>query len=137
MKQALRLAAHPRLAEGRRAVRGNPDTTVSVVLHRQGRLDLLGTYVESVLLPPGVCAEWLAGDPTVEQALCSAGFLRVVAVTDHALQEPMPLLLDAGEADALTLAKGRNLLLLVSEKTGRAAAKRLGVPVLSDGSETR
>ncbi|WP_295887292.1 hypothetical protein [uncultured Thiohalocapsa sp.] len=100
MKQALCLAAHPRLAEGRRAVRGNPDTTVAVVLHRQGRLDLLGTYVKSVLLPPGVCAEWLAGDPTVEQALSSAGFLRVVAVTDHALQEQMRSLETADLNDA-------------------------------------
>jgi predicted nucleic acid-binding protein len=55
----------------------------------------------------------------VEQIPSDAGFLQIVAVSDHALQEQMRLLLDAGEADVLTLAKEHNLPLLVDEKKGR------------------
>jgi predicted nucleic acid-binding protein len=106
------------------------DTTGLIALTGQGRLDLLGACFEQVLLPDAVYAEWLAGDPTVAQRVEESTFLRVAPVTDAALLAELELLLDRGEAEALTLAKTRGLPLLVDEKKGRAIARMMGVPVL-------
>ena len=53
-----------------------------------------------------------------------------MSVTDTALLAELELLLDRGEAEALTLATTRDLPLLVDEKKGRTVARMLGVPVL-------
>lgn len=106
------------------------DTTALIALARQERLDLLGACFAQVLLPDAVYAEWLAGDPTVPQRVREAPFLQVAAVTDTALLAELELLLDRGEAEALTLAKEQQLPLLVDEKKGRAVARMMGVPVL-------
>jgi len=106
------------------------DTTALNALAGQGRLDLLGACFAQVLLPDAVYAERLAGDPTVPERVQDAPFLQVASVTDTALLAELELLLDRGEAEALTLAKARSLPLLVDEKKGRAVARMLGVPVL-------
>ena len=106
------------------------DTTSLIALARQGRLSMPGACFEEVLLPDAVYAEWLAGDPRVAQFVRDCAFLRVEAVTDAALFSELELLLDRGEAEALTLAKTRSLPLLVDEKKGRAVARTMGVPVL-------
>jgi predicted nucleic acid-binding protein len=94
------------------------DTTSLIALAGQGRLDLLGACFEQVLRPDAVYAEWLAGDASLSQALQHSPFLQVVAVTDRVLLAELELLLDRGEAEALTLAKIRSLPLLVEEKKG-------------------
>jgi len=106
------------------------DTTSLIALAGQGRLGLLGTCFKQVLLPDAVYAEWLAGDPTVAQRVQDCAFLRVETVTDALLLAELELLLDRGEAAALTLAKTRGLPLLVDEKKGRAVARMMGIPVL-------
>jgi hypothetical protein len=85
------------------------DTTSLIALAGQGRLGLLGTCFKQVLLPDAVYAEWLAGDPTVAQRVQDCAFLRVETVTDALLLAELGLLLDRGEAAALTLAKTRGL----------------------------
>lgn len=106
------------------------DTTSLIALAGQGRLDLLGTCFETVLLPDAVYVEWLTGDPTVAQRVQESPFLQVETVTEIALLAELELLLDRGEAEALTLAKTLGLPLLVDEKKGRAIARMMGVPVL-------
>jgi uncharacterized protein len=100
------------------------DTTSLIALAGQGRLDLLGACFDQALLPEAVYAEWLAGDPTVTQVVQDSHFLQVATVTDTLLLAELELLLDRGEAEALTLAKTRSLPLLVDEKKGRAIARR-------------
>ena len=106
------------------------DTTSLIALAGQERLDLLDACFEQVLLPRAVHAEWLKGDPTVDQRVRDNRFLRVEAVTDVDLLAELELLLDRGEAEALTLAKTWDLPLLVDEKKGRSVARMMGVPVL-------
>jgi hypothetical protein len=106
------------------------DTTSLIALAGQGRLDLLGACFEEVLLPDAVYAGWLAGDPRVAQTSQDYAFLRVANVTNTALLAELELLLDRGEAEALTLAKTQGLPLLVDEKKGRAVARMMSVPVL-------
>jgi uncharacterized protein len=106
------------------------DTTALIALAGQARLDLLGACFERVLLPDAVYREWLAGDPSVARIVQESGFLVVATVADTAMLAELELLLDCGEAEALTLAKERELPLLVDEKKGRTVARMIGVPVL-------
>lgn len=106
------------------------DTTALIALAGQGRLDLLGACFEPVLIPDAVYREWLAGDSSVARIVQDSAFLQVATVTDAAMLAELALLIDRGEAEAQTLAKERQLPLLVDEKKGRTVARMLGVPVL-------
>ena len=101
------------------------DTTSVIALAGQGRLDLLGACFEQVSLPDAVYAEWLAGDPSLRQALQDSPFLQVVIVTDRVLLAELELLLDRGAAEAPTLAKTRGLPLLADAKKGRAIGRMM------------
>lgn len=106
------------------------DTTSLIALAGQQRLDLLGECFEQVLIPEAVYAEWVDGDPSVDRHIADLAFLRIKAVIDTRLLAELELLLDCGEAEALTLAKLLGLPLLVDEKKGRSVARMMGVPVL-------
>ena len=106
------------------------DTIALIVLAGRQRLDLLGACFERVLLPRAVYLEWLAGDAAVEQTLARLAFLEVVVVDDSPVLGELRALLDAGEAEALALARGRGLPLLVDEKKGRTVARMMKIPVL-------
>jgi len=106
------------------------DTTALIVLAGPQRLDLLGACFERVLLPRAVYLEWLAGDATVEQTVAHLAFLDVVAVDESPLLGELRTLLDAGEAQALALARAQGLPLLVDERKGRTIARMMKIPVL-------
>ncbi|MCF8005370.1 MAG: hypothetical protein K9L32_14435 [Chromatiaceae bacterium] len=106
------------------------DTTVLIVLSAQQRLDLLGACFDRILLPEAVYREWLAGDSEVVRHMEAMAFLERVSVVDRAACDQLLLLLDAGEAEALTVAKEQRLPLLVDEKKGRSIARMMGIPVL-------
>jgi predicted nucleic acid-binding protein len=106
------------------------DTTALIVLRGQGRLDLLCACFEQVHLPEAVYREWLAGDSEVGGLVERSACLRVTPVTDLGLCRELGLLLDGGEAKALTLARERGLPMLVDEKKGRSVARMMGVPVV-------
>ncbi|AUB83049.1 DUF3368 domain-containing protein [Candidatus Thiodictyon syntrophicum] len=106
------------------------DTTALIVLAGRQRLDLLGACFERVLLPRAVYREWLAGDASVENTVAHLSFLEVVAVEDFPLLGELRTLLDAGEAEALALARARGLPLLVDEKKARTIARMMKIPIL-------
>ena len=105
-------------------------TTALIVLGKQQRLDLLGACFERVLLPPAVYAEWLAGDAAIATVVGERDWLEVTTPDDRPLLTELRGLLDAGEAEAMMLAKQRGLPLLVDEKKGRNMARMMGIPVL-------
>ena len=106
------------------------DTTTLIVLGKQQRLDLLGACFERVLLPRAVYTEWLAGDASVATSVLELSYLEVITLDESALLTELQALLDAGEAEALVLAKQRGLPLLVDEKKGRNIARMMGIPIL-------
>ncbi len=106
------------------------ETTALIVLAGRQRLDLLGACFERVLLPRAVYLEWLAGDAAFEQTVARLAFLEVVAVGDSPLLGDLHALLDAGEAEALALARAQGLPLLADEKKGRSIARMMKIPVL-------
>jgi uncharacterized protein len=106
------------------------DTTALIVLAAQDRLDLLGACFAQVLLPQAVYREWRAGDAGLDQTLARLTFFQILSVDDSDLLEELRAMLDPGEAEALALARQRELPLLVDEKKGRTLARMMGIPVL-------
>lgn len=106
------------------------DTTALIVLAAQQRLDILAGCFDQVLLPETVYREWLAGDPGVAGIVQQRLWLKVVSVDEVPLLVELRTLLDAGEAEALALARQRHLPLIVDEKKGRRVAMMMGIPVL-------
>jgi predicted nucleic acid-binding protein len=108
----------------------SPLTNLAVI----GRLELVRMQVTTVANPDAVWREMLAlPHPEGRAALLTAqsvGWLRVVAVSHAALAASVRLAgLDAGESEAIALAVELSAsLLLIDEKKGRMAARRLGIP---------
>jgi len=97
-----------------------------------GRLDLLNQRYGVVLIPPAVAQELSAlshpaGKARITAALAD-GWLVVQTPPTTSLALPIPL--DAGEVEAIQLALAvRADVLLMDEKRGRMAARRLGLTV--------
>ena len=106
------------------------DTTSLIVLARQERLDLLGDCFRQVILPQAVYHEWLAGDASVATKVRKSRCLQVVTVQESELLTELRAMLDAGEAEAIILARQSDLPLLVDEKKGRNVARMMGIPIL-------
>jgi len=88
------------------------------------------------MVPPAVAAELRLSDSRPGSlALARAreeGWLAVVPVA--AAPPHLARLLDAGEAEAIALAKAQGALLLIDERAGRTAATKEGVAVVGTGA---
>ena len=97
-------------------------------------LHLLNVLAGAVYIPPRVQIELLAGNgpeaPLLLAALKDAIQVRLPSVLD-APAEGVLRRLDAGEREAIALAKSLPppILLLLDDRAGRNAAKKLGQPV--------
>jgi uncharacterized protein len=112
----------------------NPDPVVSnttplITLAGVGLLHLLPALYQAIQIPKAVYAEYQAGQPghPGSPELDTLAWLTThVAPPDPAI----PQTLDAGEAEAIALARASHArLLLLDERRGRAVALRLGLPV--------
>jgi len=109
----------------------SPLTNLAVI----GRLDLVRDQLQTVGVPKAVWQEMLALPHREARssllAAREAGWLCVTAVAQPALATSLRLAgLDEGESEAIALAvETAGPWLLIDEKKGRAAARRLGVPV--------
>jgi predicted nucleic acid-binding protein len=83
-----------------------------------------------VLLPLAVYREWLAGDATVATIVQEQAGIEIVSLDESTLLTELRAMLDAGEAEAIILARQRELPLLVDEKKGRNVARMMGIPIL-------
>ena len=117
------------------------DASPLIVLARLQRLGLLKDLYGEVLIGPVVKAEAIdAGKKIrangVEQldAALASGWLRMVSLTaqEHGLRQGLAgrSRLDRGEAEAIALASGRGLRLIVDDKEARSVAAASGVPHL-------
>jgi len=100
-----------------------------------GRLDLVREQLRDVLVPSAVWAEMSAlpheGGRRALMVARESGWLRVVSVSNAALPASLRLIgLDAGESEAIALAHEHSAsLLLMDERKGRLAARRIGITV--------
>lgn len=108
------------------------DTSPILNLARIRRLDLLRALHIQVLIPPAVHRELTNSQseltPIIDAAL-SSWLTREIPV-DQNLVVQLRHGLDAGEAEAIALALERKAsLLLVDERLGRSAARKLGLEI--------
>jgi hypothetical protein len=95
-----------------------------------GHLDLLRLLYTTVVVPPAVHAEVMAG-PAAPAVARASSWLTVQAPSDTSLVTSLVGKLDEGEAEAITLALEVHAdLLLIDERLGRREATRRGVRVI-------
>ena len=108
------------------------DSSPLIALSRVGRLDLLHTLFGHLVLPDAVWAEVAESGPPLAGAaeLLAATWIEHRAVKDTALVNLLRQDLGAGESEAIVLARELQAdVLLMDERLGRTAAKRLGLTV--------
>lgn len=105
------------------------NTTPLITLVGVGLLDLLPKLYQAIHIPQAVYAEYQAGRSRHPNSpdLDTLAWLNV----HSAPPDPdIPNTLDAGESEAIALARASSArLILLDERHGRVVAKRLGLPV--------
>ena len=105
------------------------NTTPLITLSGVGLLDLLPALYQAIQIPEAVYTEYQQGRLRVPGSpdLAELPWLSVHAAAPDSM---IPVTLDAGEAEAIALARAvQARLILLDERHGRAAAARLGLPV--------
>ena len=101
------------------------DTSPLTALLTVGLVDLLPKLFDQVVIPEAVRDELLRGHTSLPT------WLRIEAVKDSGRAREYGLLVDAGEAEAIELARELQAdRLLIDERKGRRLALREGVPVI-------
>jgi predicted nucleic acid-binding protein len=101
------------------------DTSPLTALLTVGAQDLLPTLFSDVVIPVAVQKELLKTHVTLPE------WLRVVPVKDSEQADKYSLVVDAGEAEAIELARETHAdWLLIDERKGRKLANEQGVPVI-------
>lgn len=108
-----------------------------IALARIELLSILQTLFEKVLVPPTVVKECTfdlhkPGAQAIQHAL-EKGVLIHYSSTSTVKKELIAIL-DAGEAEALTLAKQLSCVVLMDERKGRQVAQQLDVVVIGSAS---
>jgi uncharacterized protein len=106
------------------------DASPLISLTAIGQLELLRELYEEVRIPAAVERE-IAGPPDRPSIAVEAPWIVSAAVRDQILVRALGGTLDRGEAEAITLAvESKADLLLMDERRGRQAAKRVGLSVV-------
>ena len=106
------------------------DSSPLIALCRIGRLELLHELFGQLMLPDAVWREVAASHPekTGASAIVSSSWIERRDVQDVPLVTLLRQDLGAGESEAIVLAREVKAdLLLMDERRGRSAAKRLGI----------
>ena len=105
------------------------DTTSLIALDKLEALELLCAVFDSVLLPFAVLSELEVGSPQIRTKLNAAGCFEFASLEDSEQLSSLKIMLDLGEAEAITLAIDRKLPILIDERKGRSIAKQLNLTV--------
>ena len=114
------------------------DSGPLIGLARIGRLNLLRKLFGTAAIPPQVFQELkLSSDRPGTKAILKAidsGWIKLEKIKNPDKSRRLPLLIDAGEADAILLALEQNArVLIIDDKRGRRTAKNLKLPLLGTG----
>lgn len=106
------------------------DTTALIVLGKLERGDLLAGCFETVMIPSAVREELTAKEDAVWRHIGALKCVETVSPLNRRMVETLSGILDAGESEAIALAKERKLPLLIDEKKGRFIARQNGIGVI-------
>jgi predicted nucleic acid-binding protein len=96
------------------------DSTCLIGLERIGGLDLLSALFDPVYITPEVAREFGTVLP----------WFSIVAPTDDALLDALNMLVDAGEAEAIALARELGLRIVLDDRRARSVGVRMGLSIL-------
>lgn len=105
------------------------DATALIVLAKLSRVNLLKHLFESVIIPRTVHAE-IVQKSDYDISVWEDPFFTVRKPSDTELLNALELFLDAGESEAIALAKELNLPLLIDEKKGRKIAQTMHLDLI-------
>lgn len=95
------------------------DCACLIGLERIGRLDLLSALLEPVIAPHAVVQEFGSRPDWITE----------VTPSDRGMVAALRLIVDPGEAEAITLAYEKGVRLIIDDLKGRLVAQRLGIAV--------
>ena len=98
------------------------DTTSLIALEGLQSIELLCAVFESILIPQAVLNELSAGSPDIIKTINAVGCIEIIRLEPSEQLTSLQLVLDSGEAEAITLALERQLPILIDERKGRAIA---------------
>lgn len=101
------------------------DSTTLIILFDLERIELLENLFEKVYITPIVLDEI-----SVKYPIVLPSFMKVMKLQDLTLFNELKMLLGSGEAEAIALAKEKNLSLIIDEKKSRRIAKGLELKVI-------
>ena len=96
------------------------DSTCLIGLERIGRLDVLPTLFEPILIPPEVAREFGS----------SLSWLKIEAPLNLALLSALKMLVDDGEAEAIALARERGYKIALDDRQARLVGSNLSLTVI-------
>lgn len=95
------------------------DSTCLIGLENIGRLDIVEQLLQPAYAPPAVEQEFGAKPP----------WLQIVVPANKALVTSLQMMVDAGEAEAITLALEMDVRIILDDRKAREVAMRLGIQV--------
>jgi hypothetical protein len=98
------------------------DTTSLIALEGLQSIELLCAVFESILIPQAVLHELAVGSPDIIKKINAAGCIEIIRLEPSEQLTSLQLVLDYGEAEAITLALERQLPILIDGRKGRAIA---------------
>jgi len=101
------------------------DSTTIITLLNIDRLDVLTNIFSLVYIPKRVYEEIVID----EQIILNENFFIIKEIKDKKLYKLLSKSLDAGECEAIVLAKEMGLSLIIDEKKGRKIAYNLGINI--------
>ncbi|SFV65743.1 hypothetical protein MNB_SV-12-243 [hydrothermal vent metagenome] len=101
------------------------DSTTIITLLNIDRLEVLTNIFSLVYIPQKVYDEIVID----EQIILDKDFFAVKRISDKKLYKLLSKSLDAGESEAIVLAKEMELSLIIDEKKGRKIASNLGINI--------
>ncbi len=107
------------------------NSTPLIALSKLGLFRLLKEYFGEVSIPKEVYEEVViqGGDLFGAKEVSNSKWIKVIEPENRIAVDSLSMHLGKGEAEAITLAKEKNTLLIIDDKDGRTMAANLGVPV--------
>ncbi len=93
------------------------DSTCLIGLERIGQLDILPQLFDSIFIPPEVAKEFGI----------SLSWLKIKSISDQGLTLSLKMLVDDGEAEAITLAYETKIKVILDDQQARKVAKKMKV----------